>query len=203
MKFAVENCDKISFISFQPVSFTGRDEDIDDRTRAERRYTLSHLAEDVKKQTGATEPLRDWFPLSAAGAVVLPAATLDEALSELGTSSVQAIVADAAGLGSEDVRPEALTRLAAASAGARLLLLCSEPDVAALTAVAAHTGADLLMKPVDFPQILQHLRPDATALFREPALIFRHHERQLVSTTSYGLYHQDTKAPRYRRDVRF
>src|ERR1700686_5346327 len=69
VKFAVENCDKISFVSFQPVSFTGRDEDIDDRTRAERRYTLSHLAEDVKKQTGATEPLRDWFPLSAAGAV--------------------------------------------------------------------------------------------------------------------------------------
>src|SRR5947209_8598397 len=69
IKFAVENCDKISFVSFQPVSFTGRDEDIDDNTRAERRYTLSHLAEDVKKQTGATEPLRDWFPLSAAGAV--------------------------------------------------------------------------------------------------------------------------------------
>jgi uncharacterized radical SAM superfamily Fe-S cluster-containing enzyme len=69
VKFAVQNCDKVSFVSFQPVSFTGRDEDIDDRTRAERRYTLSHLAEDLKKQTGATEPLRDWFPLSAAGAV--------------------------------------------------------------------------------------------------------------------------------------
>jgi tetraether lipid synthase len=69
VKFAVENCDKVSFVSFQPVSFTGRDEDIDDATRAARRYTLSHLAEDVKRQTGATEPLRDWFPLSAAGAV--------------------------------------------------------------------------------------------------------------------------------------
>jgi uncharacterized radical SAM superfamily Fe-S cluster-containing enzyme len=69
VKFAVENCDKISFVSFQPVSFTGRDEDIDDQTRAARRYTLSHLAEDIKTQTGATEPLRDWFPLSAAGAV--------------------------------------------------------------------------------------------------------------------------------------
>src|SRR5438067_3622897 len=69
VKFAVENCDKVSFVSFQPVSFTGRDEDIDDETRAMRRYTLSHLAEDVKRQTGATEPLRDWFPLSAAGAV--------------------------------------------------------------------------------------------------------------------------------------
>jgi uncharacterized radical SAM superfamily Fe-S cluster-containing enzyme len=69
IKFAVQNCDKVSFVSFQPVAFTGRDEDIDDETRAERRYTLSHLAEDVKKQTGVTEPLRDWFPLSAAGAV--------------------------------------------------------------------------------------------------------------------------------------
>ena len=69
IKFAVENCDKISFVSFQPVSFTGRDEEIDDDTRARRRYTLSHLAEDVKRQTGATDPLRDWFPLSAASAV--------------------------------------------------------------------------------------------------------------------------------------
>jgi uncharacterized radical SAM superfamily Fe-S cluster-containing enzyme len=68
IQFAVENCDKISFVSFQPVSFTGRDEDIDDRTRRRQRYTLSHLAEDVKAQTGAFEPLRDWFPLSAAGA---------------------------------------------------------------------------------------------------------------------------------------
>jgi 7,8-dihydro-6-hydroxymethylpterin dimethyltransferase len=69
IRFAVDNCDKISFVSFQPVSFTGRDEDIDDETRARQRYTLSHLAEDVKRQTGATDPLRDWFPLSAAGAV--------------------------------------------------------------------------------------------------------------------------------------
>src|SRR4029077_2512467 len=30
VKFALENCDKISFVSFQPVSFTGRDEDISD-----------------------------------------------------------------------------------------------------------------------------------------------------------------------------
>ncbi len=30
IRFAIENCDKISFVSFQPVSFTGRDEDIDD-----------------------------------------------------------------------------------------------------------------------------------------------------------------------------
>ena len=69
VKFALENCDKISFVSFQPVSFTGRDEEISDELRHERRYTLSHLAEDLKEQTGVTEPLRDWFPLSASGAL--------------------------------------------------------------------------------------------------------------------------------------
>jgi uncharacterized radical SAM superfamily Fe-S cluster-containing enzyme len=67
VKFAIENADRISFVSFQPVSFTGRDEDIDDETRARQRYTLADLAHDMKRQTGATEPLRDWYPLSAAG----------------------------------------------------------------------------------------------------------------------------------------
>jgi hypothetical protein len=69
IKFALQNCDKISFVSFQPVSFTGRDEDISDEERYRQRYTLSHLAEDVKRQTGVTEPLRDWFPLSASSAL--------------------------------------------------------------------------------------------------------------------------------------
>ena len=69
IKFALENCDRISFVSFQPVSFTGRDEDITDAERHAKRYTLSHLAEDVRRQTGVTEPLRDWFPLSASGAL--------------------------------------------------------------------------------------------------------------------------------------
>ncbi|HEY7955450.1 MAG TPA: radical SAM protein [Polyangia bacterium] len=65
--FAIENPEKITVVSFQPVSFTGRDEDIDDETRKKQRYTLSHLAYDVKAQTGITEPMRDWFPLSALG----------------------------------------------------------------------------------------------------------------------------------------
>jgi uncharacterized radical SAM superfamily Fe-S cluster-containing enzyme len=69
VKFALQNCDKISFVSFQPVSFTGRDEDISDEERHAKRYTLSHLAHDMKRQTGLTEPLRDWFPLSASSAV--------------------------------------------------------------------------------------------------------------------------------------
>ena len=33
VKFALQNCDKISFVSFQPVSFTGRDEEIADEER--------------------------------------------------------------------------------------------------------------------------------------------------------------------------
>ncbi len=65
--FAIANADKITVVSFQPVSFTGRDEDVTDSVRADQRYTLSHLAHDVKSQTGVTEPLRDWFPLSAMG----------------------------------------------------------------------------------------------------------------------------------------
>jgi uncharacterized radical SAM superfamily Fe-S cluster-containing enzyme len=67
LEFAIANPDKITVVSFQPVSFTGRDEDIDDETRARQRYTLSHLAYDVQAQTGITEPMRDWFPLSALG----------------------------------------------------------------------------------------------------------------------------------------
>jgi 7,8-dihydro-6-hydroxymethylpterin dimethyltransferase len=65
--FAIANADKVTVVSFQPVSFTGRDEDVTDEVRKKQRYTLSHLAHDVKAQTGATEPLRDWFPLSAMG----------------------------------------------------------------------------------------------------------------------------------------
>ena len=33
VKFALQNCDKVSFVSFQPVSFTGRDEEITDEER--------------------------------------------------------------------------------------------------------------------------------------------------------------------------
>jgi tetraether lipid synthase len=67
LKFAIENSDKITVVSFQPVSFTGRDEDIDDETRHKQRYTLSHLAHDVHDQLGITDPQRDWFPLSGLG----------------------------------------------------------------------------------------------------------------------------------------
>ena len=64
VNFAIDNPAKISFLAFQPVSFTGRDEEVSDERRAAQRYTLAHLAHDVKNQTGIGEPARDWFPIS-------------------------------------------------------------------------------------------------------------------------------------------
>ncbi|HNY42685.1 MAG TPA: radical SAM protein, partial [Bryobacteraceae bacterium] len=64
IQFALDNPRKISCLSFQPVSFTGRDEAITDERRVAQRYTLSHLAHDVKNQTGLGEPARDWYPIS-------------------------------------------------------------------------------------------------------------------------------------------
>lgn len=64
VQFALDNPKKINFLSFQPVSFTGRDEEVTPERRAAQRYTLSHLAHDVKSQTNIGEPIRDWFPIS-------------------------------------------------------------------------------------------------------------------------------------------
>src|ERR1041384_5895376 len=64
IEFALDNPKRINFLSFQPVSFTGRDEEITPERRQALRYTLSHLANDVKNQTGLGEPVRDWFPIS-------------------------------------------------------------------------------------------------------------------------------------------
>jgi uncharacterized radical SAM superfamily Fe-S cluster-containing enzyme len=64
--FAVRNVDKVQTIAFQPVSFTGRDEEVDDETRYAQRYTLSQMVDDLQSQLVADwEPLRDWFPLSS------------------------------------------------------------------------------------------------------------------------------------------
>jgi 7,8-dihydro-6-hydroxymethylpterin dimethyltransferase len=67
--FAIQNCDKLDGVSFQPVSFTGRDEEVSDETRRQRRYTTSHLAHDLHRHTqGKIDAHRDWFPLGAMGA---------------------------------------------------------------------------------------------------------------------------------------
>ena len=66
VKFAAENIDKVQTIAFQPVSFTGRDEDVSDKDRIQQRYTLAGMTHDLKDQLdGTLEPLRDWFPLSS------------------------------------------------------------------------------------------------------------------------------------------
>jgi uncharacterized radical SAM superfamily Fe-S cluster-containing enzyme len=64
VQFALDNPDKVAMVSFQPVSFTGRDEAVTDERRKAQRYTLSHLAHDMKTQLSIGEPTRDWFPLS-------------------------------------------------------------------------------------------------------------------------------------------
>lgn len=66
VKFAAENIDKVQTIAFQPVSFTGRDEDVSDADRRQQRYTLAGMTHDLKRQLdGVLEPMRDWFPLSS------------------------------------------------------------------------------------------------------------------------------------------
>src|SRR5688572_14534889 len=67
IQFALDNPKKINFLSFQPVSFTGRDEEVTVERREAQRYTLSHLAHDVKNQMNIGEPTRDWFPISFVG----------------------------------------------------------------------------------------------------------------------------------------
>ncbi|HVF56270.1 MAG TPA: radical SAM protein [Pyrinomonadaceae bacterium] len=66
VEFAAKNIDKVQTIAFQPVSFTGRDEDVPDDIREQQRYTLAGMAEDLENQLGGNlKALRDWFPLSS------------------------------------------------------------------------------------------------------------------------------------------
>ncbi len=70
LDFAIENCDrKMGGVSFQPISFTGRDEDISDEERRRQRYTISHLARDLRRHSGGRiDPRRDWYPLGVMSA---------------------------------------------------------------------------------------------------------------------------------------
>jgi uncharacterized radical SAM superfamily Fe-S cluster-containing enzyme len=68
LDFLLANCDKMGGISFQPVSFTGRDENITDEDRRRQRYTISHMAHELKRYYGGKiDPYRDWYPLGAMG----------------------------------------------------------------------------------------------------------------------------------------
>ncbi len=72
-RFAVENIDTVSAISYQPVAFTGR---IDTAERRAQRYTLGHLAHDIADASGASA-LADMYPLS----IVTPLSQILEALT--------------------------------------------------------------------------------------------------------------------------
>jgi hypothetical protein len=74
VRFACDHADVISGISFQPVCFTGR---IAERDRMNQRYTITHLALDIEKQTGGLMPQENWFGLGA----TQPFSRLSEALS--------------------------------------------------------------------------------------------------------------------------
>ena len=72
-RFAVDNIDVVSAISYQPVCFSGR---IDESDRLRQRYTLGDLAQDIAAASGALVE-RDFYPLS----VVMPLAQLLESLT--------------------------------------------------------------------------------------------------------------------------
>jgi len=86
--FAIRNIDKVHTIAFQPVSFTGRDEDIDDELRYAQRYTLSQMTEDLQSQMKANwEPMRDWYPLSTYSAFTSVMDLLQGADAQFGWSA--------------------------------------------------------------------------------------------------------------------
>ena len=63
VEFAAKNIDKVQTIAFQPVSFTGRDEDISDELRIKQRYTLAGMTHDLKDQLGGQlQPLARLVP---------------------------------------------------------------------------------------------------------------------------------------------
>jgi len=74
VRFACDHADVITGISFQPVCFTGR---IAEKDRLSQRYTITHLALDIEKQTSGTMPRDNWFGLGA----TQPFSRLSEALS--------------------------------------------------------------------------------------------------------------------------
>jgi uncharacterized radical SAM superfamily Fe-S cluster-containing enzyme len=69
LDYVLANSDKMGGVSFQPVSFTGRDEAISDEDRRRQRYTISHMAHEFQRYyDGKIDPYRDWYPLGAMGA---------------------------------------------------------------------------------------------------------------------------------------
>ncbi|RJQ51678.1 MAG: radical SAM protein [Nitrospiraceae bacterium] len=74
IRLAFENLDVMTGISIQPVVFTGR---YPEEHRMRERYTLADMMLDVGRQTGFTDPYKDWFSLNSA----TPFVKLAEALT--------------------------------------------------------------------------------------------------------------------------
>jgi len=69
LDFMIDHSDMIGAVSFQPISFTGRDEEISDADRRRQRYTVSHLAHELSRYYGGKiDVYRDFYPLGSLGA---------------------------------------------------------------------------------------------------------------------------------------
>ncbi len=85
LQFLIDNCNISDAISFQPVSFTGRDEEISDELRHKQRYTISHLAWELQRwSNGEIDPYRDWFPLGAGSPLTVLADHLSNPADKFG-----------------------------------------------------------------------------------------------------------------------
>jgi 7,8-dihydro-6-hydroxymethylpterin dimethyltransferase len=52
-------------VLFQPIMFAGRDRGVEEESRHARRYTMSQLTDDLRRQVRWDwQPLRDWYPSS-------------------------------------------------------------------------------------------------------------------------------------------
>lgn len=74
IRLAFDNLDVMTGISIQPIVFTGR---YPEDHRMRERYTLADMILDAGRQTGFTDPYRDWFSLNSA----TPFVKLAEALT--------------------------------------------------------------------------------------------------------------------------
>ena len=71
--FAIDNADKVTVVSFQPVSFTGRDEDIADEQRAGAAlHAEPPRARHARRRRGVTEPHARLVPALGDGPVQRP-----------------------------------------------------------------------------------------------------------------------------------
>lgn len=76
IEFALDNLDVIRGVNFQPVSFVGRIENLDDERRKEERITYSGMIEKVEEQMDGDLKARDWYSVP----FVLPVSKLIENL---------------------------------------------------------------------------------------------------------------------------